>query len=490
MKTLKRFFRIQFYLTILLSVFFITVNSQETNNGLWSGWSVNVNGGANLFYGDIENYRYYKSFSNNSEWRFAYGFMIQKRFSPLFSIRGQFLKGNLSGTKRETNKWFEADIMETSLSATLDLINLIWGQKTRTVSVYAMAGIGLSNWTTDLKNFETNENIGGNGHNTGRGIGGRTLEGVLPFGLGIDFRLSDHWNINVEGTLRPVNSDLLDAYEGGFKFDFYSYDFVGITYNFGKKKEKEPLLPTEELIVQETVQIPEEIEPQPQEELIPVKDEIEEEFRKLEKELLEADAETGIYESPWKGVEFTVQIAASKIRIDPQKFASKYNLNNEVKVNYGNGWYRYSVGSYIKFWKAREYKNILVSRHNVYDAFIVAYKHGERLTLDQLVDFSFSSEVPATVEKQRPVTKKSFGVQIIAFRDKDISVRAVKELYAIEQEVYKEFLEGWYQYTTGNFNTYKEAAKLRNKLKLKGVSDAFVVGYKEGVRVKLSTILD
>ena len=37
---------------------------QENPSKFWQGWSINVNGGASLFYGDVENYDFYKVFDD------------------------------------------------------------------------------------------------------------------------------------------------------------------------------------------------------------------------------------------------------------------------------------------------------------------------------------------------------------------------------------------------------------------------------------------
>jgi len=118
------------------------------------GWSVNLNAGPNLFYGDIEVYNFYPVMNNNSEWRMAYGAMVQKQLSAFFAARGQFLHGQLSGTKRKYDRWFEADVIETSAGLTFNVSSFIWGIKDRKLSVYAMAGVGLTQWRTELKDLQ------------------------------------------------------------------------------------------------------------------------------------------------------------------------------------------------------------------------------------------------------------------------------------------------------------------------------------------------
>lgn len=81
--------------------------------------------GTQPFYGDTENYRVYKVFENNNEWRFGYTAMLEKKLSSVFTLRGQLMYGELSGTKRKDNIWFEGDLVETSINLKADLINLL-----------------------------------------------------------------------------------------------------------------------------------------------------------------------------------------------------------------------------------------------------------------------------------------------------------------------------------------------------------------------------
>jgi len=158
-------------------------------------------------------------------------------------------------------------------------------------------------------------------------------------------------------------------------------------------------------------------------------------------------------------------------------------------VNQGDGWYRFSVGRYIKYWRAREYRNILMTRNDIQDAFVVAYKEGNRIMLADLVKL----DETARKETERPSYTKAFSVQVMATTDRNIPVSVVREMYEIDMEVFKDFnkSDNVFQYTVGNFDTYEEAAKLRNKLKARGLRGAFVVGYKNGVRVSdLKSILD
>jgi hypothetical protein len=469
------------------------IQAQQEPSPFWKGWSINVNGGASLFYGDVENYDFYKVTENNNEWRLGYGLMLQKQFNPLFTLRGQFFYGELSGTKRKSNIWFEGDVIETSLSGKLDFINLFFETRERKLSLYGMLGLGIAQWRTKLMDFRTDEQIGGNG-NFGSGFDGRTLEPVIPVGFGIDYNIGKRWGVNAEISWRPVNSDKLDATEGGSKYDLYSYNFVGVTYKFIKREKKPPIvLPAEIAEAEEPEEKPVETRAEEPPAPIVVK-EVPPKQKTLDEKLLDAEKRTGLYESPWPGVEFTVQIAASKRINDPLYFKNKFGLSGDVQMHSGQGWYRFSIGKYIKYWQAREYRNILVTRNNINGAFVVAYRDGERIMLSELIAADASkAETSGPVQPARPSFTRAFSVQVLASKSGSITPGAIREMYEIDLEVFKEYnpADGTFQYSVGNFESYQEAAKVRNKLKARGIRGAFVVGYKDGVRVSdIKSILD
>ncbi|MBN3036801.1 MAG: hypothetical protein JW861_14545 [Bacteroidales bacterium] len=465
---------------LLMSSVFPGYSQDKPGSNLMDGWSVNVNIGANLFYGDIEVYNFFPVTRNNSEWRVAYGLMAQKEISRILTLRGQFIKGKLSGTKRKYAEWFEADILETSMGMTVNLSSLFFGVRPRALSVYGLVGVGLSQWQTELKKMYTNETIRSNGFTDGSGIGGRTVEGVLPFGLGLDYRIDDHWNINLEGTLRPVNSDLLDANKGDFPYDFYSYNFAGISYRFTRKKVRPPVeLPQEDMIVIQ--EEPE--EPAVDEEMTDIEAE---QARQMEQDLMKKEEGAEVHESPWREVEFRIQIAALKDEVLPGQIAAEYRLGEDIKMDYSDGWYRYSVGSFSKYWKAREFKKVLISRNHIEDAFVVAYRGDERLDLAGLLTGEDYSEAGEGTGGITPEIDLLFRVQVMATTSSQVTTESIQQQLNISSEVYRERSGVWYQFTVGDFKDFQEAEKIRLELMTSGIRDAFIVAYKNGRRVPLS----
>jgi cell division protein FtsN len=211
-----------------------------------------------------------------------------------------------------------------------------------------------------------------------------------------------------------------------------------------------------------------------------------ERVKTLEERLLEAEYRSGAFESRWPGVEFTVQIASSKSISDPEVIKKKFGLSGDVEVVQMGEWYRFTINRYVKYWQAREYRNILKSRFDIEDAFVVAYRDGKRIMLTDLVVMAESSSEGAAGQKVRPDTGIGFSVQVLATKDGSVSESGIREKFEIEGDIFKEYDEtdGLYRYSIGNYSSYIEAAQVRNKVRLSGYRDAFVVGYKDGKRLK------
>jgi cell division protein FtsN len=241
-----------------------------------------------------------------------------------------------------------------------------------------------------------------------------------------------------------------------------------------ERKAKVKETPEEIAIVERTKK-----EPDAQEPLV-------ERAKTLEERLLEAEYRSGAFESRWPGVEFSVQIASSKSISDPEVIKKKFGLSGDVEVTQMGEWHRFTINRYIKYWQAREYRNILKTRFDIEDAFIVAYRDGKRIMLTDLVVFAESSTEAASGVNTRPTTGIGFSVQVLATKDGSVSEAGIREKFEIEADIFKEYDEtdGLYRYSIGNYGSYIEAAQVRNKVRLSGYRDAFVVGYKDGKRLK------
>lgn len=100
---------------------------------------------------------------------------------------------------------------------------------------------------------------------------------------------------------------------------------------------------------------------------------------------------------------------------------------------------------------------------------------------------------PGVIAIDVPVEKKAYKpsgiiyrVQVLAKRDKLSSFNYLRERYNIVGDIYENYQNGVYRYSTGSFSTYREALRHSYLMKDKGVHDAFVVAYKNDKRIPIS----
>jgi len=79
------------------------------------------------------------------------------------------------------------------------------------------------------------------------------------------------------------------------------------------------------------------------------------------------------------GIYYRVQLAATHRIVDPVSNYKKYNLDKPVLLEFHDGWYKYSIGSFAKYSDAQSYKDMLVESKRMRGAFVVAYQNGKRI---------------------------------------------------------------------------------------------------------------
>jgi hypothetical protein len=79
------------------------------------------------------------------------------------------------------------------------------------------------------------------------------------------------------------------------------------------------------------------------------------------------------------GIYYRVQLAATHRIVDPVSNYKKYNLDKPVLLEFHDGWYKYSIGSFTKYSDANNYKEMMVTRKRISGAFVVAYQNGQRI---------------------------------------------------------------------------------------------------------------
>lgn len=344
-------------------------------------FKLGINGGTSVFFGDIREYRWWPSSGNPGEWNFAGGLTLGYQFTPVAEIRMQGLLGRLSGTRTEWNTYFQTEFLETNISTTLNLNNLFGRTRVdRFLNIYGIVGIGLVQYNTEVKELGSGHTVKKVGHGYGKGINGSTLQGILLYGLGLDFYVNDRWGLQLETANRVMDSDALDGVESGYPLDYYNYTSLGITYKFGynynrlareeaKEMERIYAMYEQHTAAMEAAKV--EDTPIP---VIGSEDLVEEATAKKE--------DIAVPVAP--KLEYRVQILAKfKGPLSVKIISTVYLIPMyEIREEIYNGHFIYTVGSFDNYEEARKKRDELRRLFDITDAFVVVFREGQRL--DQL----------------------------------------------------------------------------------------------------------
>ncbi len=208
--------------------------------GLKDNWSVTGQFGLSAFRGDVDKKKFV-GFPG------VIGLAANKQLLSTGMLNGgvkaQFNIGKLTGEKNDES--FKNNYIEGCLNFQVILNRWINRNfKFEKYRPYAFAGIGFINYHALLRN-SSGEVINGVGYDVTEGDiesngsdpakTGNVTEIIFPIGLGVNYKLNDKFNLELEASSRFINSDQLDA-KVRFKDDKYWFFSVGVTYKFETKE--------------------------------------------------------------------------------------------------------------------------------------------------------------------------------------------------------------------------------------------------------------
>lgn len=212
----------------------------QTPFDIWmvSDWSFSAAIGANYFLGDVATY-------DNFIVKPNVALSIEKKLSDYLSAKVYFSHGALSGKKSKysdgspANLKFDAKITEYSGLLQLDILNLVSGVESRKHSWFLYSGVGIVDFRTKAYNSVTNNTFSSYGYNAKGSPVRTTREVVVPTGVIYKYNVTQALSLNLETSLRIVNSDKVDAvvsnHNKSLFHDVYNTTSVGFTYKFGYK---------------------------------------------------------------------------------------------------------------------------------------------------------------------------------------------------------------------------------------------------------------
>ncbi|OIP01993.1 MAG: hypothetical protein AUJ98_02760 [Bacteroidetes bacterium CG2_30_33_31] len=176
------------------------------------------------------------------------------------------------------------------------------------------------------------------------------------------------------------------------------------------------------------------------------------------------------------GIFYAVQVAAVYGgKMNPAAIQKQYKLNDLVSESEYKGYNNYTIGNYSDYSSAEE----RINGTKVNGAYVVVFKDGKYLPHLYDVNQDIMDKTPFN---ENGLTYK---VQISASNNRPYPIiKLANKLKVNANEIYEEKVNIWYQYSFGKFNSLSDAKTYVAKAKALGISDAFVVIFENGKRIK------
>lgn len=381
------------YLLLAMLLSFFGLNAQSSEYGettdrteTYNRWALRLNGGTAIFLGDVKQEPVLPSAVPFNEWRFGGQLGLEYRMNPVFSLTGKALYSQIAGAKSKTNTYFQADMVEGSLSLYLYPVNIFSNSNGRIADIYLIGGVGISNFNSILYNLTSNLVIASSGNGNGIGLLGRTFEPFLSAGLGIDFLLSEKWALTIESSNKIFGNDMVDLTASQFKYDVYNFTSVGLTYKLGEKPFKhlkgrhadDQFTEAEEIQNSVPQVIPEKIEPVVELPVIKLEEVVKPVI--VEEPTIELPVAMKKEEKIPAQTGYRVQLLATSKPYDKAKLSAKTKIDPSlIEESVFNGLYIYVIGMYEDHQEALKAMQKTRRDHATPDAFLVYFRDGKRI---------------------------------------------------------------------------------------------------------------
>lgn len=188
-------------------------------------WYLQPNVGVSQYFGDLNKKDYW-----NQNPKFAFGAALGYQLSPVFGLRGQFVKDNLYSERTDKNTKLDSKVWDGALHLTININDIfVKYNAKRFLNFYVFTGAGISSYKSKLTNMTTG--VITKEHTS------KQNTFFLPLGAGAAFRLSNSLSVSLEYGDRTIfDGSKIDLDDLGKKQrDHYSYASAGLQIRFGVK---------------------------------------------------------------------------------------------------------------------------------------------------------------------------------------------------------------------------------------------------------------
>jgi hypothetical protein len=192
---------------------------------LFSHWSVNLSIGFTSYFGDLSQYDENVIHKLLYESKPAYGLKLTKEIKS-FGVSGQVIYGGFKSNYKPEH-CFDLSMIEYSIQAEMNVINVIFRQKEKKYGLDAYVGIGQFIFNTSTDGYFDGQQIP-NAYSTG------VPEFVYFFGCEFFVNVTDQVRFTSNLSIRQIQNDNIDKYLAHDDFDYYSLLNFGLSYSFGK----------------------------------------------------------------------------------------------------------------------------------------------------------------------------------------------------------------------------------------------------------------
>lgn len=190
------------------------------------------------------------------------------------------------------------------------------------------------------------------------------------------------------------------------------------------------------------------------------------------------------------GVEFRVQLAASRDRIAAEKLSQLYPIREKIFEDFSDGFYQYTAGSFKTSQEADKFREKLSKDLGLSDLYVVFFQNGTRISSFKGAETgpaylrtneTARKEKTVTASESRPQRAEEYRVEIRKSEGVRLKLNEIQSMFETPEPITEVYQDGVYYYFAGRFAKEEIAQAYREYLSDRyGIVSARVVPFSRG----------